>query len=748
MNDFIGNTEGRKIGVIVAHGVGETEAGQCVSTLAGTLKAAGVAIDDDTTVCHLRDALSSRPDAVFPVHTRRARLASGERLVLSEFFWSDLTRLKPGVLNAMFGLFRVIFEAHHIVDAMLGRGGDRVTKLLRHLLLILSWALRGPIAGLTTALIATCAVMLFMSTNFADFMAVWIARIGLDRWQVDSIGLMFFLVNLSVLFVAYLLRRNRRAAKDATWEDTISWIMLVAIFILVLQAAGLFLQIGDILQAIDGVIEKIRGTKFVLIHACDINTLKSLAPFNPPDCARSDYINTMYGLVKTAWILWGLLVGFAFALYGAQVVRWLWAKLTRSRFVLAPSSAAIGVIILQFMLWSALVVPAAMPILNRATLLELLSRPEVWSNLGEQKQRYVAVSLGWVDRLTGSYAITLAGIVLTVIVALLIVLLRRLVARTCTARLERADRLMPRLLFSKWVMAALFLFAAVQIMYVGNLFGRIGALFVLAGDVVPLMTEAGRYLGDLQPDRQSNVFLTVLWPEIKVSLGVIAFLSALFIGRGFTNGVHIARDLIDYQYRVAPDAAAAPQPRAPLPGMAGARRAFQFLRLRDRPRRERMLKRLTDVVDHTLRDDGFDQVILVAHSQGTVIVFDYLEEASGPLLRRFRPSVLTFGSPLEHLYGHYYRDFADLDVKLRQQQGRIERWINIFRIDDYIGRRIGAPAELIDNRPIERGGHTRYWTEPLVAQALIELATGKGPAAQAGTTPPTNADTPSAPGAA
>jgi hypothetical protein len=711
----------RKIGVVVAHGVGETEAGQCISTFAKTLACVGVNTSDEARVIYLPDndpfdgptapaeASAAGADAAdanaardraasstFPVHTRRATLGTGEELVMSEFFWSDLTRLKPGVLNAMFGLFRVIFEAHHIVYAMLGRSKDPVTGALWQVLRALSWALRGPIAGITAALISICAVMLYMSSDTEQSISLWVARQGWERWSNDSAGLMLLVIHLGLLLAASLLMLNRRRVTDGTWRDTTAWIALVAIIIIATQAAGQFLTIAELLHYAESSL----GGSMKLVYGCTLDA-----------CQRSTYINTIYGVFKLAWIVWGMLACVGAAIYVILTVRRLLRpKREESGSVsLAPASAATGVVILQFMLWSALVIPAAMPILNRATLLELLSKKGVWEQLDPVLQRrYAMIELGWVERLTGSYAITLAGVLATLLTVLIVVGLRKAIAWSFRSGLERAEALMPRLLFSGWVIAILFAFAAIQMSYV-------------AGSDFAFLSPGGQIADTPLSAPADNVFQTAVWPKIKVLVGVVALFSVLLIGSGFANGVHIARDLIDYQFRVhASDASPSDTPTGLLDLRNVGRRLLQLDK--HRKRRRHMLLRLSDVVDHLLQENQLDQVILVAHSQGTVIVFDYLDKAS---LRSLRPSILTFGSPLAHLYGHYYPEYADLANKLSQYQNVIDRWFNLYRIDDYVGRRIDAPDDFIVNCPIEPGGHTNYWPETLVAQALIALATGK-----------------------
>jgi hypothetical protein len=51
----------------------------------------------------------------------------------------------------------------------------------------------------------------------------------------------------------------------------------------------------------------------------------------------------------------------------------------------------------------------------------------------------------------------------------------------------------------------------------------------------------------------------------------------------------------------------------------------------------------------------------------------------------------------------------------------IGSWVNIFRIDDYIGTTV-APGKTsrVVNRPIGAGGHTDYWREDDLAKAILE----------------------------
>ena len=90
-------------------------------------------------------------------------------------------------------------------------------------------------------------------------------------------------------------------------------------------------------------------------------------------------------------------------------------------------------------------------------------------------------------------------------------------------------------------------------------------------------------------------------------------------------------------------------------------------------------------------------------------------------------TILTFGSPLTHIYQHYfchvYPSCKDLpQFKAASQDGKI-RWINSYRLDDYIGTYIdnSIPSFPI-NVPMPFGGHTNYWRKDVFERLFAEPA--------------------------
>ncbi len=152
-------------------------------------------------------------------------------------------------------------------------------------------------------------------------------------------------------------------------------------------------------------------------------------------------------------------------------------------------------------------------------------------------------------------------------------------------------------------------------------------------------------------------------------------------------------------------------------------------------------------------DDGaaYSSIIIVAHSQGTVIATEVLrflttEASSGntdPLLEglgdTLRPvSLFTMGSPLRQIYSvrfpHHYR-WAKSNRDLKDYS--LTKWLNAYRSADYVGRdlwfgsghakrfQLGKPQLIVPQTEwcIGGGAHNHYWDEtaPEVAEALDEL---------------------------
>ena len=218
-----------------------------------------------------------------------------------------------------------------------------------------------------------------------------------------------------------------------------------------------------------------------------------------------------------------------------------------------------------------------------------------------------------------------------------------------------------------------------------------------------------------QPYLDSNEVFVALRGYILPVAAIVAVLLPFFFGRRIANVVSVARDLIDHHYQPRQETAA-----YLIPSVFRTR----FRRLR----RERIQGRLNLVLERFVQNQGYDGVIFLAHSQGSIIVYDFLRD-SGPHYARLgdaSPALLTFGSPLGTLYQKYFHEYSASKGVPLGIAASLKCWINLYRVDDYIGGRIDPPRGLrIDNHVMGIGGHTGYWTEPDVAEALDAILTGK-----------------------
>ena len=179
---------------------------------------------------------------------------------------------------------------------------------------------------------------------------------------------------------------------------------------------------------------------------------------------------------------------------------------------------------------------------------------------------------------------------------------------------------------------------------------------------------------------------------------------------------------------------------------------------RDRTPRARMAERYASLLryvcgwraDAADAQSGYDAVVIVAHSQGTVITADLLRyfavEAKRspvwePKLMRLRGTgetkalpvfMFTMGSPLRqlyaqrfpHLYGWVCAGTGNSTGPVGSELLGVEnRWVNVYRSADYVGRQLwgasptgeGQYIPRQDPVPAERdacigpGAHTHYW---------------------------------------
>lgn len=174
-----------------------------------------------------------------------------------------------------------------------------------------------------------------------------------------------------------------------------------------------------------------------------------------------------------------------------------------------------------------------------------------------------------------------------------------------------------------------------------------------------------------------------------------------------------------------------------------------------------LLKYIADWRDPANPEVGYSRVVILAHSQGSVISSDMIRllscgtvaaengleviggaVESGGLPVRF----YTMGSPLAQLYSSRFPDLYawDAEADPRVEHSRLESWWNAYRSGDYVGRMLfrtekthkdcfvpgldffqskdGVPSPVRETC-IGPGAHTQYWNEsaPDIIRGLDRL---------------------------
>lgn len=676
--------EPERIGVIVVHGVGEARPGEIGDALVEHFederRAAEFRFLKHSEVHPTTDPISSKGQ-LFPAFLRRTGGGGPRSLWITELYWADLSRVGRGPLSYAFAMLMLFFEAPVVLVESMQKGNRSIIhRLVRRLLRIATWLMRWPIAGLTIALF------------YSGFVFVALRLLGVPQSFTSANVEVILIVSLPFLVaggvaVAWKNVHKNIGLTDLGLSTAISGTAFLA-FVLLRPVV----MDNPSLQGLD----LVQGTPW----------LKELLTPSGVTMSPLTYFLHIFPALGIAWAAWWTSVLLAIVLLLLlEIWRliWPWRRPVRRRLVRAW--AAVGIVIAQEIVWRIIVDP--LTILTLIGLDPCIRSKEVGCAGPTPRELYKSLDAVLLYE-SENFIHCLIGLVL---VAGAIALAHGV--RTVMARLRRPDlagwrQWMPRLIASPLLIVALV--AALLIQFFESRVMR----QVIGLDAEPLLGAAtlGRYLGtgtNIQDPAQ------LLLTTTGLAMLFVFLLVLRQIGKAMHRALHIARELIDHQYTPNFGLAEYLLPRAKL-----EERYTGF------PRRRRILARLERLVADIIAREHFDRLVLLGHSQGTVIIHDYLRTAaaSQDLANVSEVHVVTLGSPLTHLYQHYFYDYARAD-RIAPLPPMVKSWTNLWRCDDPIGNGVAVAGSCpLQNVELDRGGHTDYWREDDVVGVLLEVIRG------------------------
>ncbi len=662
--------------VMVVHGVGETKAGATIDDFVPTLANARPCVrpDGNVEVHQLRDAPKSKqpkptdPLPLFPVHVRRAECAWAGNGPSEVVLGEVYWSDLAGIRD---GMISTVFSLIQTIFSLRFIADQAAVMPAQDQA---KWGVRGAARWLRAILYSTafllCGPIAALSSLLACVLVV-------DQWMMPAIETYWGIASQRELILgatgvlAVLLGEffHQRAVRG-------NWSGVTYRFWRSFEVAGfLFVLV-------------------VLAHAkwfspADWEASRSWlawwigyepAPQNP---GRLAYATILLAAIQAVFLVVSLLATLGFFL-------WLFAWLRAPKPWKPALSVAYGAGLMQIVLW--------------LLLTPLLAMLAIKTFLSDNDQRHRLNAL--LERIQGAFSVYL-GFTLILVGLVYITWLRRdQWAGKQQGPLEyphRNGKDIARLIVHWTVLACLIV------------------LSFLTCVASPVIAFSGR-----RPD----LFPTIV-SDLSIAVAVPLFMLALtYFRSGLREGLHVVTDIINHFYRR--------HDLFPRPWGTEAP-----VNVRDFEIQQRIEHRFHHVLEHLLQDSGATHLSIVAHSQGTIISVDVLSLSGMDHPTRDRINnrlkslkeihLVTMGSPLGHLYQHYFPSrYQPLDSNV--WNGLTDRpnlrWVNVYRLDDYIGTFIreaahphrqapGFPAketQLPINLPIEPGGHTAYWRQPPVFQ--------------------------------
>ena len=687
--------------IVVVHGVGVREAGEATGQLSAALgheegpeqsssELPWRPHSTDDFFLHEADEFSSGGLlAVFPAHLRRFRrydpsdptLVRQER-VIADFFWGDISATGAAGVRLVVGLIKIVLGLSHAIrenamDVFPGKTPQAIW--MRRIARLAALTIHGPITALSIVLVLGLAVTLVAHTLTG-------AALLPDQPEVHPILTQLFL-GFGTILVSWLVLRK---AKVFLLRYLLSWLMAAGVLVVVVAAF-------QVLFPEPAINLMIFANRTVFSEVCDLGT--------KPDCklAVTGFVVPGAVMVGATMLAWVVTILSAVALQIATSVKSWFPTRGNVKPIVQPAIA------LMTMLWMVMMV-AVWAII-------LLINWAVQAATGFELPKGLSVDLVY----AGLRLVTPAVVALIALgaVALTIHLGKAWAYRKAlpSAYLAERDTLAERhrLIVGRGLLVVLTLFTAGMVAM-----GLWAIMVALQPEVVPAFTM------------WNQMFI----PVMTGIVGILVLLVGLFAHRKVATGVAIFTDVLvylnDYSWRtreVANTMRTLTERALKMQTNVGTQRQGYWLR-------RRIQSRMQVLMETMIRNESPDEIVIVSHSQGTVIALDVICKKGRQWLDAKPPGgilkLVTMGSPYSHIYNTYFPSaFVDVSKRAELQSvakgGLLTDWINIFRVDDFVGTHIDTRSKLGQGNaepgwprehPVAPGGHINYWIDNNVIPIL------------------------------
>lgn len=642
---------------LVVHGIGEQEAGETLAQLVGG--AAGDRPHTVTTDTRMFRDIHSNTDEraidLFPCHIHRVT-THGSKVIFAEVFWADTSRSMGGRVGTLYELVKTILGLGYIVRENAAEKHPNPEGWQKPY--PASWIRRA-----TNLFVTVLHGPILVSNIISAVVLIWLYAVGWLPW-IDRLSIFknfelqvhvaVLLTGLTAVFLWFILHKRQHGR-------------LFAIFVQWMGIAGVLI--------------------FASVAIYETGAFESLKPENceaTKMCAFLWFTSAFPAMQMLAWIIAITLVTFILI---AQAIDDFRNKNSHWSSLFPVTCSAMMILFM--------VVAVILFIAFLAFLEQLPKGDTVFTDTTVQVLKYVTASLSlpaWV----GFALLIAAGTILAVYRAVKIANFKRKLkslefgTQKCEAYLKSLK--IPRLIVNPIVNLALALGIS------GYLIGMI--LLVLYVNIGP-----DSYLQcttDI-PKNQMSATVRLQCSGLFISLGVSAVAMAIFASfwAVLSVGLGVAKDIAGY-FSEEPDRQQDGNMQPVL--------------------RQRINNRLCTVASNLVEAEDPDEIVIISHSQGTVVAVEVLRDG---LLDAFltmkdmkKLSLVTMGSPVGHIYSHYFPTRFGL---IDHMKGKISGWTNIYRIDDFVGTEIGdKDGDWPVNRPVEPKGHTGYWADDQVRAILEE----------------------------